>query len=209
MEPQFRNPYGIDHGDHQRIALPGRMSAVVFTDSDDDHGNPWDEEDGHIDGIRWAKWGAHGIIKAPGERVLYDGTGRYARIGAPMVYDFNASLKVALRDGWDAPPYGEGTPRQRALRAVLADAKRMAAWCAAEWGYIGVMVRVYDRNDECVGHDSLWGVESDGDYWKQIATDMIDSIVEGHKQSRTAAWRAALKERRERLYWSRRDVVTA
>lgn len=166
----------LDH--NETFQHRGYTFRVQF-EPDNDHGFPWDEEDGHIVGIRAARRNDFGEIdKRPGERTLYDGTGRYTAIGNHLVYDFVKSLEVARRDGWDAKPYGTGTPRQRAERAVLADAERMRAWCANDWSWVGAIVERLDEDGDAHESQSLWGVESDaGDYLEQVARELADECI--------------------------------
>ena len=95
--------------------------------------------------------------KRPGERVLntYHSVKRF--------YDFQGACKIALAEGWDAPPYNTDkreTPRQQATKAALADFKRLKAWCYDEWYYIGLVVWCEDNPN--VRH-YLGGIESDSD----------------------------------------------
>jgi hypothetical protein len=214
MEHKYRNPYGVcsnawdDRG--ERIDLPNGCHAIVKAMMDDTLGAPWDEHDGHVVGIREAKRNYTGnLAKTPGERVLYDGTGRYAAVGRPMVYDFQESVKVAIRDGWGCDNSDGLTKKQIAVKAVEEDAELMRKWCASDWGWMGVEVTLYDKDDSELASDSLWGIEGYGDYWKEVATEMIEVLYEAEMKSRHDAWRAALKEARERHYWNQRDVVTA
>jgi hypothetical protein len=40
-------------------------------------------------------------------------------------------------------------------------------------------VTLYDAEGSEVESDSLGGIESDGDYWKRCAVEMIDGLAEG------------------------------
>ena len=61
------------------------------------HSAPWDEYDGNGIISEWTH-----RDKAPGERVLV--SDRYG--GAKRYYDIEGTMKRALEEGWDAPPYG-------------------------------------------------------------------------------------------------------
>ena len=73
--------------------------------------------------------------KQLGERVLVED-----RRGAKRYYDFAEAVRIAKRDGWDAPPLGEGTKGQRAARAAEADFNRLRGWCNGDWEYVGIVV---------------------------------------------------------------------
>jgi hypothetical protein len=73
----------------------GNLFRVTFP-RDDDHGAPWDEEDGHGPVTGWESRG-----KRPGEMVLSeDSRGRAKRF-----YDFAEAVRIARRDGWGHLPY--------------------------------------------------------------------------------------------------------
>lgn len=140
---------------------------------DDSNPAPWKEEDGHGPVSDWRRANYTGRFdKAPGERMLCrDGD-------SAMFYDFAAAVRMARAEGWDAPPYDEGTPGQRAVRAAEADFGRMQDWCNDQWCYVGVVVTA-SRNDVELGSASLWGIESDaGEYLVIIANELADEAIE-------------------------------
>jgi hypothetical protein len=42
-----------------------------------------------------------------------------------------------------------------------------------------VIVTLYDAEGVEVGSDSLWGVESDGEYWREVAAEMVNELAGG------------------------------
>lgn len=163
---------------------------------------PWEREDGHGP-VRaaWAPCGLRGAgIKRPGERVIHwDGRTGY-------LYDWQAACKRARTDGWDAEPYGAPN---RIERAVRADMDRMRKFLQGLWWYAGIEVKCKQHPELT---DSVFGYESDQkrDY-ETAARELAHEIAHCAGQlltQRRARWRAALKEARERRYWSRRDVLT-
>lgn len=112
---------------------------------DEDHGTPWEEEDGHGPVSEWTR-----RDKQPGERVLCEDHGNV------RYYDFAEAVKIAKRDGWDAKPYGTGTAKQRTTRAVEADFDHLRGWCNDAWHYAGYNVTI----DGMEYHESLWGIDS-------------------------------------------------
>lgn len=193
----------------------------AFLVPDDSHGRPWEESDGHGP-VREVSKGWHGIEKRPGERPLYAGGRRkrplYAggRRERSHAYDWQAAMRAALADGWgtsDGRQPGE-TRRQYAARAVAADFEFLRAWCAGEWHYVGVCVARLDSEGEPLEDPysfALWGVESCGDYSREVARELAHECLHAAgllpDQCR-ARWRAALREARERRYWNARGVVT-
>jgi len=136
---------------------------------DHDMGEPWKEHDGHGVVSEWTT-----RAKRPGERVLNQDRGSY------RYYDFAATVRLARRDDWDAPPYGTGTAKQRAERAAEADYRRMKAWCDNEWHWCGVVLSV-SRAGICLDDHaaSLWGIESDaGDYFEEVFDELIDDALD-------------------------------
>lgn len=189
--------YGDYYGKGETLTFPGGYSALVRCDYDPAAVAPWDNSDCHGPVSDWTT-----RAKLPGERVLCEDRGirRY--------YDYAEAVRIAKRDGWDAPPYGTGTKGERAARAAAWDFEYLRRWCNDGWHYLGVMVTVY-RNGAEVADDSLWRVESEGDYWRETAAEMIDYAISKDRKARAKAAKAARLEAKERNYWACRDVVTA
>ena len=106
---------------------------------------PWEHEDGHGTVSDWTRRG-----KRPGEVVLHEDRGSY------RYYDWAEAIKIAKRDGWDAPPYKTGTKGQQADRAVKADFELLEGWCNDDWCWVGYSARIEGMDWE----DSLWGIDS-------------------------------------------------
>ena len=149
--------------------LDGR-TFIVRIEDDTATGEPWKEHDGHGVISEWTR-----RDMAPGERALVSDRGSH------RYYDIKATLVIALRDGWDAAPIGQGTPEERAARAVEADFQRMRAWCNGEWSWVGVVVHL--ECPECGAEHSgkfasLWGIESDaGEYLDEVARELAGEIA--------------------------------
>lgn len=131
-------------------------------------GPPWQEHDGHGVVSDWVS-----RPKRPGERVLIADGARH------RLYDIEATLDIALRDGWGEIKPGQ-SPRQRAAAAVEQDFQRMRAWCNDEWGWVGVVVHPL-HDDGCIcekRQQSLWGIESDcGDqYLNEVAQQLAEEL---------------------------------
>jgi len=170
-----------------RFSLSPTLSARVTVERDDDHGAPWEENDGHGPVSEWTA-----RDKRPGERVL--SADRHVK----RFYDFAAAVEIAKRDGWDAPPYKTGTKGEQAARAVESDFQFLKSWCDDEWFYAVVSVTLHDVDGEEIATDCLGGVESKGDYWRECAADMLNELIAQHGA-----------ETVERAYWEARDTVTA
>lgn len=162
------------------------LRLTITTESDSDHGAPWKECDGHGPVSEWTT-----REKRPGERVL--ASDRHAK----LFYDFAGAVEVAKRDGWDAPPYKTGTKDEQAVRAVEHDFEFLREYCAGMWEYIGVIVTLSDEDGNELGQESLWGVESRGDYWREVALELAQTLVDAQK-----------KETSERSHWEARDTAT-
>lgn len=142
------------------------LTFRVTTEQDTDRGAPWEECDGHGPVSDWTS-----RDKLPGELVL-NSDGRQRRY-----YDFAEACRIARRDGWDAPPYGTGTARQRAARAARADFEHLRAWCSDEWAYMGVIVDLLDDEGDVIDSDSLWGIDGDDVYLDEVARDMAEGLA--------------------------------
>lgn len=152
----------------------GHKFRVTFP-HDDCGDTPWEREDGHGPVSDWKRH-AFGMgskpPKAPGEMILIWDHGSY------RTYDFQAAVKQAKAEGWDAAPYG-GTRGEKAHRAAMADFDRLRRWCDDQWSYVGVVVELLDDEGDAMGEEeSLWGVESDaGDYLEKCARELADEII--------------------------------
>lgn len=174
---------------------------------DADAGAPWGNCDGHgnVTCINTPYYG--NIEKKPGHVVLYRGN----RNEYSYLYDFQAAIKTAKKEGWNAEPYTpeNDTPGKRALRAVNADMKYLRGWCSDDWQYVYIVCTLLDSDGEETDiTDSLCGVETYKDHHETEGADMARALVDGHIEGKRQAWRAALKEARARKYWASRDVET-
>jgi hypothetical protein len=142
------------------------IEFVATIKSDDSHGAPWEECDGHGIVSDWTK-----RAKLPGELVLCENR------GMRRFYDFAATVKIARRDGWDSAPYGQGKKGERAARAVLADFEYLRRYCAGDWGYVVVTVRRADACECCGNSLSVGGVESGDDYWLEVAQELAGELI--------------------------------
>ena len=139
---------------------------------DEDAGAPWENCDGHGPVSEWTN-----RQKQPGERVL-ETNGRSFRY-----YDFAEAVKIAKRDGWDAPPYG-GTKSERVVRAVDADYQVLKAWCNDQWRYVGIVLSVSRKGVELDANaDSLWCIDmnypgSDNSYLTEVANELLSEALE-------------------------------
>lgn len=177
-----------------RIEIPEapgiEFDVALFYDSDSTP--PWDREDGHGP-VRCGK--GRGASKKPGERALR------TEHGASWLYDWQGAMQQAKTDGWGLgddelaalaaklgrPP----TPGEIRAESVRQDFEYLQRYLRDEWWYIGVEVSL--NGDEL----SVWGVESYGEYWKEVAKELAQTLWQQHR-----------KEFDERAYWNARDVAT-
>jgi hypothetical protein len=107
-------------------------------------------------------------------------------MGGNWFYDMPASIARALADGWGLAPEElaalgailerEPTPQDIAERAVLMDFERLRAWVCDGWHWVGVSVVEVDADGNVPDDDytnAVWGIESDGDYWKEAARELV------------------------------------
>jgi len=151
---------------------PGFVARVYLNE---DHGNPWDEEDGHVSPEYFVR---RDDVPSGWAIMSTHGRGYWA-------YDLGAALMKASREKWglstDSREYkairikeGHKKPTRAQIRyaAVKADAWRMAEFINGDWGYVGVSVT---REDEEETYDhAVWGIESDDQsFWQEIAKELM------------------------------------
>lgn len=157
------------------ISIGGRdfTFAVEFI-NDQDAGAPWENAEGHGN-VRTA----YLHEKRAGEMVL----GPTGTRDVWYLYNFAEACRIALRDDWDAAPYNDGseTKRQQAAKAARADFEHLREWCNYLWSYVGVVVTMLDdEGEETEVSDSLWCVETRGDYHHERARLMADELASGY-----------------------------
>jgi hypothetical protein len=159
---------------HDTITVNG-LDFAVYLEQDESAGAPWTDEDGHGP-VRIGSRHADGVTdKRPGERPL----NQAGRRETQFFYDWQEAMRIAKRDEWDAPPYKTGTKGEQAARAVLADFNHLSGFVNGDWVYVGVrVVRLDGDGEETDESDSLWGVESGGDYWHEVAEELADGIAQ-------------------------------
>lgn len=134
---------------------------------DDDADAPWDHSDGHGPVTDWER-----RDKRPGELILSSDRG-YKRF-----YDFAGAMRIAKRDGWNAPPYAFSSPGEQAQAAVMADYKHLRRWCDDQWFYCGIVVTMLDDDGEKTDvSDSIWCVEENGHYSAGYHASIIQDII--------------------------------
>lgn len=156
-------------GDEIHCQVDG-LTAVARVKHDNDFGStPWEVSEGHGPVSEWTT-----RAKRPGERILDSDRDSH------LYYDWQAAIRIAKRDGWDAPPYRTGTRGEQALRAVAADFKYLRAWCQGDWYYVGVSVTVF-RDDVKLGSAHLWGIDAnsgpDNRYLTEVANELLPEAL--------------------------------
>ena len=158
-----------------------KVRAVIRRD--EFMGEPWKEHDGHGPVSEWTT-----RDKRPGERILVADDRLYSKMR--RYYDVERAVTIAKRDGWDAPPYGEGTPGERAARAVERNFQALRAWCHDEWYWGSMHLEVSFRAvelDDCAA--SLGGIEVNWPGWGEgdnshlldIANELLPEAIERAK----------------------------
>jgi hypothetical protein len=91
--------------------------------------------------------------------------------------------------------------RERATKSLIGEVDTYAQFLEG---------RVYYVNIEYEGEhlDSCGGIYDDSSGFFYIWTEYVAPAIEGKMEERRLAWRAALKEARERRYWEKREVLT-
>lgn len=155
-------------------------SVTVAWERDEFMSEPWKECDGH--GVV-SEWTQREPDEEADERTLCQD--RYSR----RYYNVSESMVVALRDGWDAPPYGEGTPVQQAARAVEADFDYLHGWCNDEWEWKFRVVTIDGKH-----HDSLGGIDGTDETIKEYTEDAFKEAFAYIDQETAEAFDAACRD---------------
>ena len=161
-----------------------------YTDYDNEP--PWEDSYGHgpVRDVPTRQLRNNETVKRPGERVLYTDY----RNDVAYLYDYQAAMKEAKKDGWNTPPYDAPN---KAERAVTADMGFLRGFLAEDWHYVTVQAEVigesFDVDEQYVG-----GFESLNNYHEEGGKDMAHEMIA-----------AVVTEREERAYWASRDIVTA
>lgn len=140
---------------------------------------PWEHEDGH-GSVRDSR----SRDKAPGEKELWYDHGTY------WFYDYAGAIKLAKKDGWDAPPYKTGTKGQQAQRAVDSDFDYLRRYLTQDWWWCGYVLKVDGQEI-----DSCWGIDS-------------DSIDEFEKEQFEQAKAQIEKEATEKTWAENHEIAT-
>ncbi len=174
----YSHPHRISVYDGDEVEF-GDLTFKVKFERDDDTDASWERGDGY------------GIIsdntdrpKHPAERVI-----GHTEYGRRRLYDISGSMKKALAEGWDAPPY-TGTKGERAARAVEADYKYHDEWLRDLWEFVGVTITCVETGAE----DSCWGFETYKDYHMEAAWEMIESLAQQQKEALELAEETAKAE---------------
>lgn len=157
----------------QRTTLPNGWYYDIEVAYDNDAAAPWERCDGHGVVTGWQsrdEYKDEWVLNS--ERYSY----RY--------YDFKASLALSLKDGWDAPPYAQGSKLEQAVRAVRADYEYLRRWCNDDWWYVGIIVTLYDEQDVEIDSESCWGYDSDSTtFLTSEARDWVAGMIKQHRRN--------------------------
>jgi hypothetical protein len=173
MFTQHFDSYVCD-GDKITCSIDGfECTATVYRD--EDAGTPWKQDDSHGPVSDWTR-----RDKRPGEQVLT--VDRESK----RFYDVEGAMKIAIRDGWDAEPFGQGTKKERAARAVERDFEVLKAWCRNEWWYVGVAVTVSKNGVQLTGKydHAVWGTECNypgenaSQHLQQLANEILPEALD-------------------------------
>lgn len=172
-------------GDKVLTNLPNGWQIKVEIEYDSDTQTPWEA----CDGMGVVKR-CHGRPDEAYENwILNQDRGWY------RYYDWKATLPEALKDGWGAAPYGEGTKKERVLRAMRSTYEYLRRWCNDQWHFVGLIVTLLDENGDELDEDSCWG---------------MDSSNEAYLCSEARSWAAAMiRNQRELVRKQKHDARIA
>lgn len=170
--------------EEQNNKLPNGWYWKILFKYDSNHERPEDWDDGQ--GVTYIKRGYDYPDEHEREWLLW--SERYDW----LIYDFKASLEKALKQGWNCPPYHEGTKLERAVRAVRENYDYLRRFYNQHWWYVGMIVELYDEDDTLLDEESCWGYESDCmDYLCEEARSWAASMIKKERRSRREERHAA------------------
>ena len=156
------------------------FTVVARIEHDYDTGPPWKEHDGHGPVSDWRPKES----KRPGEKILVE-----RRVGSCRFYDWQKAIEIAKADGWDAPPYGEGTKGEQAERAVQRDFDGLKAWCDDDWWWCSIILSVSRNGFEiedyaaCCGGIKVNHPENENNnHLTETANELLDEAIECAKK---------------------------
>ncbi len=185
------------------------LTFRVKFEHDQDSGPPWENGDGR--GIV-GDWETR-ANKRPGDRVLC--TDRHS----VRYFDFAGTIAKAKRECWGlnetetaklARKLGR-VPTRGEIRAesVEREYEYLRLWCNDQWSYVGVIVVMLDdEGEETQYQDSIWGVETIGDYHIDVAHELAAGLAEMRQRERNERAAYLRRERAEKRHWEYRDTVT-
>ena len=173
--PTFKKGFDsyVCDGDFIEAAFNGVFYRATIV-RDDDVTPPWKSDDGYGPVSEWTS-----RTKRAGERILNRDHDAF------RYYDFEEAVRIAARDGWDSPPYGQGTPGEKAARAAESDFRFLKAWCDDKWHYVGVVLQATHIRTKIIlfdGDVSLWRIEcnapgEDNSYLKEVADELLPEAI--------------------------------
>lgn len=198
-----------NHFNSETITVQKRPFDVRFY-YDGDREHPWENSDCHGP-VRQLHSRAD---KLPGERIMTSGERR----SYVWAYDVQAATKLAKKDGWGLSDKSraelvarlkrEPTKGEIVAAAVAHDFEFLNGWVNYDWHYMGVTVSPIDKHGNVDDSDeyahALWGIESDSDYWHEVAAELANEIINADKK----AFVCRMRDARERKYWASRGVMT-
>jgi hypothetical protein len=149
------------------IELGGGRFAIVTIEPDDTMNEPWREEDGH------------GIVSTWTRRLPYEGERILTQEGSlRLYYDYEATMLKAAREHWCCDKHSQHVSDLTSMEhAVDQDFKRLQDYCLNVWGYVGVIVSIYEGTKE-LEKSSVWGIESDDyDYLAYVAANELNELI--------------------------------
>ena len=166
--------------DGDRVTMPDGWYVEFRSEYDQFSEAPWEDSCCHGPVTDWVRRDKHA-----GERVLCSDS--YSK----RYYDFAEAMKIAKRDGWGLNPdemakltikLGHAPTKGQIIEAAVEhDFQYLKDWCDDKWHYIGVVVTLYNEDDEEQDERSLWRVEDHGDYYQTIASELADELIALHK----------------------------
>ena len=198
-----------EHYGSEIIEVQTRKFEVRFY-HDYDSGCPWENSDCHgpVRQLRSRE------DKRPGERIITSGE----RNSYVWAYDVQAATTLAKVDGWGLSDKAraelvarlkrEPTKGELVAATVASDFEFLNDWVNDRWHYMGVTVSPVDKHGNVDDSDefahALWGIESTGNYWREVAEDWANEIIDADKK----AFVCRMREASERKYWASRGVMT-
>jgi hypothetical protein len=194
---ELKNPpfFNKHDSESKKVPLPGGFYLKLKVEYDQHAEQPWESMSCFGEPKEHRNWRVYDApresVQERNERLLrgefrphkhtdHEGeTGGWVHLTGNWWYPQQDALRAAVGKEFGCDP-------RTAWQSVQSERDYFKRWLKDEWHYLGVLVTLYDAEDEEIGHDSCWGID-DPDYAvESVANDLAYQLIEEHKDTMAA-----------------------